>query len=222
MKIPKREWLQILILAVPFCVAAALWNKLPDKMPMQWDGNSHPVYYGPKALATLALPCVNMLSAILILFLPRIDPKFAGYDDETRASLWRTFSNMRLAITSFLSIGALAGLAATLRPGFPISPILIFGMAVLFMILGNLLTKLRPNWFFGIRTPWTLESREAWVKTHRLGGRLMILGGCFLLILLVPATRPFFLWIWLPIVALIAIVLIVYSYFVCARSRSAK
>ena len=46
MKIIKKEWLQLLILAVPFCAVALLWDKLPAQMPMQWDGNSHPVYYG--------------------------------------------------------------------------------------------------------------------------------------------------------------------------------
>jgi len=39
MNIPKREWLQILILATPFCVAALLWNQLPDRMPIHWGIN---------------------------------------------------------------------------------------------------------------------------------------------------------------------------------------
>ena len=222
MKIPKREWLQILILTVPFLVAALFWNKLPDRMPIRWDGNSHPVAYGSKTIGALLLPCVNVLVAVLMMVLPRMDPKFVGYDAETKASLWHTFAIMRCAITTLLSAVALAGFAATLHPGFPISPIVIAGIAALFATFGNQLTKLRPNWFFGIRTPWTLESREAWVKTHRLGGKLMMGGGVSLLVLLVPAVRPFFVWIVLSVVALIAIVPIVYSYVVCTRSRPAK
>ncbi len=42
--------------------------------------------------------------------------------------------------------------------------------------MGNSMGKLRPNWFAGFRTPWSLESRTVWIKTHRLGGRLMV--GC--------------------------------------------
>ena len=34
--------------------------------------------------------------------------------------------------------------------------------------------EVRPNWFVGIRTPWTLSSRRSWVRTHRLGGWLFI------------------------------------------------
>ena len=45
MKTLRQEWLQLLILAVPFCAVALLWDKLPGQMPMQWDANLHPVYY---------------------------------------------------------------------------------------------------------------------------------------------------------------------------------
>jgi uncharacterized membrane protein len=219
MKILKKEWLQILILAVPFCAVVLLWDKLPAQMPTQWDGNSHPGNYRPKALAALMLPCGNLVLAALLMVLPRIDPRFAGYDEETKASLWRTFSAMRRTITLFLSILGVAGLLAALHPAFPIGPIVIVGVAVLFMIFGNLLTKLRPNWFFGIRTPWTLESRDVWVKTHRLGGKLMIIGGFCLLMLLAPPVRPYCVWVGLAVVAFMAIVPIVYSYIVCARLR---
>ncbi|MBI3872538.1 MAG: SdpI family protein [candidate division Zixibacteria bacterium] len=53
-------------------------------------------------------------------------------------------------------------------------PILIGGF---FVVLGSVMGKIRPNWFFGIRTPWTLSSKLSWSKTHRLGGWLMILAG---------------------------------------------
>lgn len=39
--------------------------------------------------------------------------------------------------------------------------------------LGNLMGKVRPNFFVGIRTPWTLTSKRAWLKTHRVGGWVM-------------------------------------------------
>jgi len=170
-------------------------------------------------LATLVLPCVNLVLAALLMVLPRIDPRFASYDAETKVSLWHTFSIMRRTTTLFLSIIALAGLLVTLHPAFPVTPIVVVGVAVLIMILGNLLTKLRPNWFFGIRTPWTLESRDVWVKTHRLGGKLMIVSGFCFLLLLAPPIKPYFVWVVLAIAALMAIVPVVYSYIVCARLR---
>jgi uncharacterized membrane protein len=37
--------------------------------------------------------------------------------------------------------------------------------------------KLRPNWFIGIRTPWTLSSKRAWVQAHRVAGYLYVAAG---------------------------------------------
>ncbi|MGD0745232.1 MAG: SdpI family protein [Verrucomicrobiota bacterium] len=223
MKIPKREWLQILILAAPICTAALLWNKLPDQMPNHWGINGEVNGYASKPMATLLLPCVNLVVAALILILPRIDPKFARYDDETQASLRRTFGTMRLTVTLFLSLVALAVIATPLYPVIQVPTVNIFGVGLLLMVFGNLMTKLRPNWFFGIRTRWTLESREVWTKTHRLGGRLMMAGGACILIsgLLLPM-KVFVLCVMLPAIAVMGIVPIVYSYIVWNRSRPAK
>ncbi len=58
-----------------------------------------------------------------------------------------------------------------------VGPLLTGGLLI---VIGNLSGKLRPNWFIGIRTPWTLSSKTAWVRTHRIGGRLMVLLGAVL------------------------------------------
>ncbi len=52
-----------------------------------------------------------------------------------------------------------------------------FVLGAFFILIGNLLGKIRPNWFLGICTPWTLSSKRAWTKTHRLGGWLFIACG---------------------------------------------
>jgi uncharacterized membrane protein len=50
-------------------------------------------------------------------------------------------------------------------------------------MLGNYFQAVRPNYFIGIRTPWTLENEQTWKKTHRLGGRLWMAGGILIAIL---------------------------------------
>ena len=223
MKIPKREWLQILILAAPFCVAAALWNKLPDPMPSHWGINGQVDGYASKPVAALLLPCINLAFTALMLVLPRIDPKFARYDEETKASLRRTFAAMRLAVTLYLSFLALVVVATPLYPAIRIPTVIGSGAGLLLMVLGNLMTKLRPNWFFGIRTRWTLESRDIWIKTHRLGGRLMMAGGvCILIFGLLLPMKLFVICVLLPAAAVMSIVPIVYSYVIWNRSRSVK
>ena len=223
MKIPKREWLQILILTAPFCVVALLWNKLPDPMPNHSGINGQVDGYASKPVATLLLPCINLVVAVLILILPRFDPKFARYDEETKASLRRTFGSMRLAITLFLSLMALVVVVMPFYPAIRIPTVIGLGTGLLLMVFGNLMTKLRPNWFFGIRTRWTLESREVWTKTHRLGGRLMMTGGaCILIFGLLLPMKLFVLCVVLPAAAVMSIVPIVYSCIIWNHSRPAK
>mgnify|MGYP000052596555 CR=1 FL=1 len=59
-----------------------------------------------------------------------------------------------------------------------------------FAVVGGLMGKIRPNWFVGIRTPWTLTSKVAWVRTHRLGGWLFVAQG-LLFVLSGLALLPF-------------------------------
>ena len=125
---------------------------------------------------------------------------------------------MRLAMTGFLSFTSLAMLAVALgffKNGAQFSYAIYASVAGLFILLGNLMTKLRPNYFIGIRTPWTLESREVWTKTHRVGGRLMVLGGCLMLLLcfIVPLEQYAY-WVVLPVAILLSSFSLLYSYLI--------
>ena len=40
--------------------------------------------------------------------------------------------------------------------------------------MGNYLGAVRSNFFFGVRTPWTLSSELSWERTNPLAGRLLV------------------------------------------------
>ncbi len=90
---------------------------------------------------------------------------------------------------------------------------------MLLIVIGNLLPRARPNWFVGIRTPWTLSSDRVWEKTHRFGGRVFVAGGLLI-------TIAALLWVQRVHVVLIAVVLIatssvlIYSYLEWKRKQS--
>ena len=70
-------------------------------------------------------------------------------------------------------------------------------VGLLLSVLGSLLGQVRPNWFFGIRTPWTLSSERSWTATHRLGRWvLLVMGLAIGLAGLVQAA-----WAWYLVVA---------------------
>lgn len=55
------------------------------------------------------------------------------------------------------------------------------GVGMLFIVLGNYMPKIKPNYFIGIRTPWTLENEVVWQKTHRVGGKVFVIMGVLIM-----------------------------------------
>ena len=80
MRLLKREWPQLLILALPFCAAALLWDKLPDRLPIHWNIRGEIDGYAGKTFGTLFSPALNVFVAALAAVLPRLDPKCRSYD----------------------------------------------------------------------------------------------------------------------------------------------
>lgn len=92
--------------------------------------------------------------------------------------------------------------------------IVLVGMGVLFMLIGNWLPKMRSNFFVGIRTPWTLSSEHTRRRTHQVGGRLFVGLGAMLLLVgaLLPGSNV--VGVIAGGAALVAFGLVTYSYLV--------
>ena len=80
-------------------------------------------------------------------------------------------------------------------------------MACLIFYLGIVITNVKPNWFIGIRTPWTLSSEIVWQKTHKLGGVLFRIAA---IIILVGAAFPKYaiVFVLAPVLSVTVITLI--------------
>jgi uncharacterized membrane protein len=59
---------------------------------------------------------------------------------------------------------------------------LLGGIGIAIVLLGNVLGKVRRNFWLGVRTPWTLASDRVWYATHRLAGKTMVAGGLVALV----------------------------------------
>jgi len=84
---------------------------------------------------------------------------------------------------------------------------------LMFLMLGNVMGKIRPNWFVGVRTPWTLSSKTSWTKTHRLAGWLFIGMGLLAFAWALVQTT----WMFVAMMAVdvaCAVLIVVYSYLV--------
>ena len=51
------------------------------------------------------------------------------------------------------------------------------GVCLLIAVMGNVMGKVRRNFFIGIKTPWTLASERVWNATHRFAAKTFMVGG---------------------------------------------
>lgn len=171
------EALQLTIIGGMFVAAAFTWPSAPDRMPIHWNAAGEIDGYGGKFQGLLLVPSIAVAQYLLLRFLPRTDPGRANY-----VNFQRAYDTVRVAVLVLLAI--VYGLLHLYLRGRRLDVSLVVPLLIgtLLVVLGNTLGKLRPNWFFGIRTPWTLSSKEAWTRTHRVGGWLMVALGVAMIV----------------------------------------
>lgn len=165
----RTELPQWLLIAGMLLLAAATWSWAPDRIPVHWNVAGQVDRYGEKAEGLLAIPLLTVALYVLLLVLPRIDPGRANYPRFAGA-----YNVIRIGLVAVMA--GVYGVVHLWIRGVPVdvSTVVPLLVGALFVVLGDLMGKIRPNWFVGIRTPWTLSSKSSWTKTHRLGGWVFI------------------------------------------------
>ena len=192
--------------AVPPVLLALCWGALPDRVPVHW-GLDGAVTYG--ARWELVVPALlPLLLLALLRFLPRLDPRRKSY-----ARFQREYDGFALALTLFLLALNAVTLVESLRPGtISVGRAVLVGVGGLFAWIGNLLPRIKSNFFMGFKTPWTLSDPDVWNRTNRLGGILMFALG----VMLVPCGLLLPEWVCLVVllggVAVMVVVPSVLSY----------
>jgi uncharacterized membrane protein len=213
MKVNPRSMLSPVLVLLSFALAAALYSRLPQPVPLHWDAHGRANGFMAKPLGAFILPLITLGSYLLLTVLPRISPRGYGID-----RFARVFELLKATITAFLFLVTALGLLAAAGAPVPIARVVPAAVGLLLVVLGNFMGKVTRNFFVGIRTPWTLASDEVWLRTHRLGGKMLVLGGVALLISALLGGG--FLLAGVAAVILAALVPIVYSYLLYRRLES--
>ena len=207
----KREWLPLLLLLTPTMLVLILWNRLPDAIPIHWNlegevnGYQSPITF---LWSTLGLNLILYLSTLLP---PYIDPKAGSH------RLERPLRVIRMVVMAFVALFFSSMLLQSL--GYPVDLDLItnLGVILLFLVMGNLMSKFPPNYFAGIRTPWTLEHPEIWRAVHRLAARLWVGGALFLLLFVFRLDNTAYFILFVSVLAVLVLVPVVQSYLLYRR-----
>ncbi len=200
--------------AVGIAFSVWAWPRLPEVVTTHWNLKGEPDGFSPRWMAAGLLPLVQVGLVLVFRVLPRIDPRGENY-----AKFSATYWVIANSVILFLAGVHVAMLLEAM--GIPVDVHRMIGLSVglLLMVMGNYLGKVQPNWFMGVRTPWTLASEKVWRRTNRTAGWLFVLAGLLIVISAFIPSIPTVTVMGVA-VALAALIPVIQSYILWKKEQS--
>jgi uncharacterized membrane protein len=201
-----KEVILWILIIIPFVYLTTVWKELPAQVATHFDLAGNPNDWSDKSSLPYMIGGLQIGIYLMMIFIPYFDPK------NKIQQMGEKYYSLRLLMTLFMA--AISFYLLYVGSKGTINPNLLIGLiGAFFVIFGNYMQSFKPNYFIGIRTPWTLENEETWRKTHRLGGKLWLVGGLIIIILAFVAKNNSLLAITFgTVTAVISLVPIIYSY----------
>jgi uncharacterized membrane protein len=166
------KWLHGGIVTAAWVFSLAAYSRLPDRVPTHWGLDGQVDGWSGRTIAAFMLPTAMIGIWALLYFLPIIDPRRENY-----VKFRGTYDTIVAAVLAVMLVIHGVALSNGLGYDVPVGRVVPFAVGGLLVLIGNLLPRARPNWFVGIRTPWTLSNDRVWERTHRVGGLAIVIAG---------------------------------------------
>lgn len=202
----KKEFPYILLIALPFIYLTYIWNALPETVPTHWNASGEINGYNSKNTLLLIPFMLPVLVYIIMTIAPKIDPK------NKIATMGKKYEQLKFFLVLFMSVLALFIIYSSKTQSFSSPNIIYILLGLLFAGLGNFMKTVKPNYFIGIKTPWTLENETVWKKTHLLGGKIWFVGGLLIVCMSLIFEAQTAATLFVIIAVLITIIPLVHSY----------
>ena len=198
-----------IITLLPMFFGFLVWNRLPENIATSFGWNGEVTGYNSKMFAVVGLPAILTFVNLICIIATSADPRRKNISNK-----------MFTAVISIVPVcSLLCGIciyANALGYKISVKSIMTVFMGVLFLVLGFILPKCKQNYTIGIKLPWTLHDEENWDKTHKLAGKLWIIGG----IVMTIAGLLDFTILFMIIIFAIVIIPTIYSYLLYRNKRS--
>ncbi len=204
-----------IVMIVAIIIAAVGILIMPDTIPTHFGPSGEPDAWGSK-YTVLLYPAILLVVSVLAAPMIKLDPKMENYQ---RFSKY--YYNFFFGFALFFVAIEVSNIAIALGADINVGSVICFAVGVLMFFVGNMMPKIKQNYFFGIKTPWALTDEENWFKTHRLGGKTFAIGG---IVIMIAACIPgeFKIWILLAAIIFMSIVPLAHSYILFKRKNNAK
>jgi len=174
-----------------WALAAWLYTGLPQRVPIHWNIEGKVDGWGDKSWATFLMPGMMIAFLILFAFLPALSPKH--FEVDSFRSTYLYIMVLTTGLFAYMNGVILLATWQEVRQGpkfMDIGRVLMAGIFLFFALLGNVMGKVRKNFYIGIRVPWTLASDRVWNDTHRLAAWIMVAAGVIGFLLIIAGASP--------------------------------
>ena len=182
-------WALVLLVLIAVVIA---YPRLPDRVPTQWNGQNQACGYSSRGSLFLWGP--GFMTGMILFFtaLPWLSPK--RFEVNTFKS---TYLYIMVLAVGFMAYINILILWSALSGPINIARTCMGGVSILIALMGNVMGKVRRNFWVGIRTPWTLANERVWNATHRFAAKAMVLVGVAGLIV---ALGSALIWAWIAMI----------------------
>ena len=161
----------LIIVAANLLLGIVTYPMMPDEIIMHWGAGGVPDGFGPKLTGVLLMQFVQFIIFGIYVVIPRIDPQ-----KKINASSGYYSNLMNLMMGYFLFFNVLF-ITQNLGYNYNMTTVMMPAVGALLFLMGGILSNAEPNWFVGVRTPWTLSNEEVWRATHEKAGLLFKMWG---------------------------------------------
>lgn len=173
-----KRWKLILssaLILLPSFVGVLLWEQLPQQMPSHWGLDGTVDGWNDRAFVVFGMPAMLLVLHWICIWVTRKDQKNKNQNQKV--------VDLVLWIVPLVMLFVSGMTYMTVFGGDRVNTLtLVFAFTgILFVIVGNYLPKCRQNHTIGIKIKWTLENEENWNATHRMAGKLWVVGGLLFL-----------------------------------------
>lgn len=187
----------LLLLAATLAYSLYLFASLPERIPTHWNIQGQVDGWGHRTWAAFFGPGMLAMLLLMQVLLPWLSPTNFKVEPFTA-----TFNYVLVVMQGLFAFLHVAMLQAALHPQLDAGRVIIGALCLSLALLGNVMGKVRRNFWMGFRTPWTLASDRVWIATHRLGARLMLAGGLAGALLMVFGGSPVLAFVLIMAMAL--------------------
>lgn len=196
------------------------WFQIPDdaQIAIHWNIQGEIDNYASKGWGLFTTPLIALAMGGLLKALPHMEPRRKNLEKSPKlvGATW-------IGVMMVMWVAHITVVGTALGWQIDIIQLITIAIGFMMLLIGNYAAKSKSMFMVGIRTPWTLSSDTVWAKTHRLGGRLFMLGGIVMIVApLTLSAREVFGYIVFGGVMVPVLISLVYSWWVWKQEQAEK